>query len=106
MNAADVFIFPSLEEGFGLPPLEAMACGTPVIASNRASLPEVVGDAALLVDPESEEEIAEGIKQVLANKDLREQLIKKGFERARLFSWEKTARQTLEVYKAVVKEKQ
>lgn len=101
MNSAELFVFPSLWEGFGLPPLEAMACGLPVVASNAGSLPEILGDAALLVNPESQEEIAEGIKQVLTDKDLREELIKKGFARTRLFSWEKTARETLEIYKSV-----
>jgi len=106
MNLAEIFVFPSLTESFGLPPLEAMACGTPVVASKAGSLPEVLGDAALIVNPENEEEIARGIKQVLTDKRLREGLIKKGLERVKLFSWEKTAQETLEVYKAVMKEKQ
>jgi glycosyltransferase involved in cell wall biosynthesis len=101
MNAADVFVFPSLEEGFGLPPLEAMACGTPVVTSNVSSLPEVVRDAALLVDPENVEGIAFAIERVLTDEKLREELIKKGFERVKRFSWEKTARETLEIYKSV-----
>jgi glycosyltransferase involved in cell wall biosynthesis len=101
MNAADVFVFPSLEEGFGFPPLEAMACGTPVVTSNVSSLPEVVGDAALLVDPENVEEIASAIEKVLTDEKLREELIRKGFERVKRFSWEKTARETIEVYKSV-----
>lgn len=101
MNTADVFVFPSLYEGFGLPPLEAMACGTPVVTSNAGSLPEVVGDAALLVNPENVEEIVSAIETVLTNKKLRKELIKKGFERVETFSWEKTARETLEVYESV-----
>jgi len=101
MNAADVFVFPSLEEGFGFPPLEAMACGTPVVTSNVSSLPEVVGNAALLVDPENVEEIASAIEKVLTDEKLREELIRKGFERVKRFSWEKTARETIEVYKSV-----
>lgn len=101
MNLAEVFVFPSLYEGFGLPPLEAMACGTPVITSNRASLPEVVGDAALLINPESEEDIASAMHRLLSDENLRNQLIQKGFERVKMFSWEETAKQTLEVYREV-----
>ncbi len=101
MNAADVFVFPSLEEGFGLPPLEAMACGTPVITSNLSSLPEVVGDAALLVNPYDVQEIASAIKKVLTDPKLRESLIKKGFERVKRFSWEKTAKKTLQIYQEI-----
>jgi len=98
MKAADIFVFPSLYEGFGLPPLEAMACGTPVITSNRTSLPEVVGDAALLVNPESEQEIASAMQRLLTDDNLKNQLIQKGFERVKLFSGEEEARRTLEVY--------
>lgn len=104
MNAADIFVFPSLYEGFGLPPLEAMACGTPVVASNAGALPEVVGDAALLVNPENVEDIASAIERVLTNAKLREELIKRGFERVKRFSWEKTAIDTLRVYESVAKE--
>lgn len=100
-NGAELFVFPSLCEGFGLPPLEAMACGVPVITSNVSSLPEVVGDAAVLVDPYNVEEIAETIKEVLQDHALRDILSKKGLERAKNFSWEKTAQQTLEVYREV-----
>jgi glycosyltransferase involved in cell wall biosynthesis len=102
MNVAEIFVFPSLTESFGLPPLEAMACGTPVITSNAGSLPEVVGDAALLVNPENVEDIASAIETVLTNKKLRKELIKKGFERVKTFSWEKTAKETLEVYESVL----
>jgi len=105
LNAADVFVFPSLEEGFGLPPLEAMACGTPVITSDSSSLPEVVGDAALLVDPYNVRALAHAIQHLLRDEELRNKLIEKGYERVKLFSWEKTARETLEVYKAVMKER-
>jgi len=98
-NAADAFIFPSLYEGFGLPVLEAMACGTPVVCSNTSSLPEVAGDAALMVDPANKASIAEGIKQILSDEKLRESLSEKGLKRKELFSWTKTARQTLDVYK-------
>ncbi len=100
-NAAEVFVYPSLYEGFGLPPLEAMACGTPVISSNAASLPEVVGDAAIQIDPYSDEELCHAIIEVLTNHRLRKNLQKKGIERASLFSWEETARKTLRVYQEV-----
>jgi len=97
-SAADLFVFPSLYEGFGLPPLEAMACGTPVVCSNAASLPEVVGDAAIMVDPYDVEGLAEAMRRVLADADLREELRVKGLARAKHFSWEKAARETIEVY--------
>ena len=98
-RGASLFLFPSLYEGFGLPPLEAMACGVPVIASRVSSLPEVLGEAAILVDPYNIKEIAEAIKNTLEDESLRVSLIEKGFARAKLFSWEKTARETLGVYK-------
>jgi glycosyltransferase involved in cell wall biosynthesis len=101
-ESAAVFVFPSRYEGFGLPPLEAMACGTPVVTSNVSSLPEVVGDAAILVNPENLFEIARGIREVLLNETLREELIKKGHAQAARFSWERTARQVLEIYKEAV----
>lgn len=92
-------VFPSLYEGFGLPVLEAMGCGTPVITSKVSSLPEVVGDAAILVDPMNIEELAWRMEMLCESSDLREELGKKGLERSKLFSWEKTAQKTLEVYK-------
>jgi len=101
-NLADVFIFPSFYEGFGLPPLEAMACGTPVVVSNAASLPEVVGDAGLLVDPHEPESIAEAVGQVLQDPELAEELRQKGLKRAQQFTWKRTAEETLAVYQAVV----
>jgi len=88
-------------EGFGLPPLEAMACGTPTIVSNVSSLPEVVGDAALLVDPSNWEEIAVAMHRLLSDEQLHQGLREKGLQRARYFSWESVARRTMEVYKLV-----
>lgn len=101
-SAADLFIFPSLYEGFGMPVVEAMACGTAVVASRAASLPEVVGDAGLLADPSSPEQFANQIRILLTNKELRESLIKKGFARAKQFSWENTAKQTLTAYQSIL----
>ena len=89
---ASVFAFPSLYEGFGLPPLEAMACGTPVVTSRLSSLPEVVGEAALLVDPYSIEEIADALRRVLEDDELRGKLVELGRERVRHFSWERSVR--------------
>jgi glycosyltransferase involved in cell wall biosynthesis len=100
-NGAALFVFPSWYEGFGLPPLEAMACGVPVIISNAASLPEVVGDAGIQVDPSSVEELCHAISQVLTDQSLREAMHRKGIARAKLFSWKQTAWQTLNVYRDV-----
>jgi glycosyltransferase involved in cell wall biosynthesis len=97
-NAATVFVYPSLYEGFGLPILEAMSCGTPVITSNVASMPEVAGEAALLVNPRSEEDLAQTLERVLTDEMLRRELGEKGLRRASQFSWEKTARLTLHAY--------
>ncbi|MBZ5727339.1 MAG: glycosyltransferase family 4 protein [Acidobacteriia bacterium] len=97
-ESAAAFVFPSRYEGFGLPPLEAMACGTPVVTSNVSSLPEVVGDAALLVNPENVFDIARGIRDVLLDETLRAELIRRGREQAARFSWSRTARQVLEIY--------
>jgi glycosyltransferase involved in cell wall biosynthesis len=97
-SAAEAFVFPSLYEGFGLPPLEAMASGTPVVTSNLSSLPEAVGDAAVLVNPEAVFDISRGIREVLLDKDLRSRLIVAGQAHARKFSWDKTAKAVLDVY--------
>ena len=104
MNAASVFVYPSLYEGFGLPPLEAMACGTPVICSNASSLPEVVGDGGLLFEPRDVGALANAIARVLADAELRTQLRARGIEQARKFTWERAARETLAVYQAVEKQ--
>jgi glycosyltransferase involved in cell wall biosynthesis len=100
---AAVFVFPSLYEGFGLPPLEAMACGTPVVTSNVSSLPEVVGDAALLVDPYSAEAIADAMRRVLTDTSLRSDLRARGLARAGEFSWEQSARRVREIYDEVAR---
>ena len=100
---ASVFAFPSLYEGFGLPPLEAMACGTPVVTSRLSSLPEVVGDAALLVDPYSVEEIARAMGRLLVDDALRDTLIERGYQRAKMFSWERSVRAIHETYMSVLK---
>lgn len=101
-NAADLFVYPSLYEGFGLPVLESMACGTPVVASNTSSLPEVVGDAGLLINPRDVDALTDAIYKVLTDDELKESLVEKGLRRVKLFAWEKTARETLRVYKEVV----
>ena len=102
-SGALCFAYPSYFEGFGLPPLEAMKCGAPVIVGNRTSLPEVVGDAGLLVDPFDEVEIAAALAHLIDNPDLRDKLRVKGLERAAKFNWHDTARRTLKVYKQVAK---
>jgi glycosyltransferase involved in cell wall biosynthesis len=98
-------VFPSLYEGFGLPLVEAMACGVPVVASNTSSIPEVVGDAALLVPPTQPEAFAEAILRVRSDMDLRRRMIEKGLSRAASFRWDKAARQLLECLRSVVTEK-
>ncbi len=100
-SSAAAFVFPSLYEGFGLPPLEAMASGTPVVSSNVTSLPEVVGEAAYFVSPDNVFEIARGIKEVLLDEGLRERLITRGLLQSRRFNWEDTARQVLATYENV-----
>jgi glycosyltransferase involved in cell wall biosynthesis len=97
-GAADLLVYPSLYEGFGLPPLEAMACGTAVVVSNSSSLPEVVGEAGLLVEPTSAEEMSRAMERVLTDKNLREVMRVKGVERAHSFTWQRTAEETIRVY--------
>jgi glycosyltransferase involved in cell wall biosynthesis len=101
-TAAELFIFPSLYEGFGLPVIEAMACGTPVITSSVSSLPEVAGDAALLVDPYNIQSIADAMRQVIENPAVAMDLREKGLQRAGLFTWERAARETLAVYEGIM----
>jgi glycosyltransferase involved in cell wall biosynthesis len=100
-SAAELFVFPSLYEGFGLPPLEAMACGTPVVTSNTSSLPEVVGEAGLMVDPHDVRALREAMERALIDEHLRTELRTRGLEQAGRFTWEKTAQQTLEVYRGI-----
>lgn len=101
-NGADLFVYPSLYEGFGLPPIEAMACGTPVITSNVSSLPEVVGDAAIQVNPYDTLQLAEAIFRILSNQKLRTDLIDKGLRHSIKYDWNNIATQILEIYKNVV----
>jgi glycosyltransferase involved in cell wall biosynthesis len=101
--AADLFVFPSLYEGFGLPPLEAMACGTPVVCSNAASLPETVGDGGLLVDPTDVGALAEAMQAVLSGEELRKSLRARGLAQAARFSWRRTADETVAVYEGLAR---
>lgn len=97
-SGATVFVFPSIYEGFGLPIIEAMACGAPVVASNQASIPEIATDAAILTDPLNVKGMSGAVYDVLSNPQLRKMLVEKGLERAKSFSWEKTARETMQLY--------
>ena len=101
-SKADVFVYPSHYEGFGLPVLEAMTLGAPVVTANTSSLPEVTADAAILIDPKDPMQLAEAILQVINHSQLRQELINRGRERAKLFSWERTAKETLKAYKSVI----
>lgn len=103
-NACKVFAYPSLYEGFGLPPLEAMSCGTPVIASNISSIPEVVGDGGILIDPFNMKNLMYSLEALLNDKGIRDELTSKALRRASDFSWEKTSEKTIEAYKKILNE--
>ena len=100
-SGAMMFLYMSMYEGFGLPPLEAMQCGTPVIVSNISSLPEVVGEAGILIDPKDKDALCDGILRIYNNPQLREELSVKLLERSKLFSWEKCAKETISIYNTV-----
>jgi glycosyltransferase involved in cell wall biosynthesis len=102
-GGAEAYVYPSLYEGFGLPPLEAMACGTPVICSSAASLPEVVGDAALSFDPCDTSALSTALIRLRADSELRADLQRKGLDRATQFSWERCADETLNVYREAMR---
>ena len=104
-SGARLFVFPSLYEGFGLDPLEAMSCGAPVVCSNRTSLPEVVGDAALMVDPDNTQQLVEAMQRVLSDEVLQTDLRARSLQRAAQFNWQKTARETLAVYEEALARK-
>lgn len=105
LSGARVFVFPSRYEGFGIPPLEAMACGIPVIVSDTSSLPEVVGDAGLLTPPENAEKLAEQMEHLITDKTLRERCIRAGLVRVQEFTWQKSARQLVKIYRKLNSEK-
>lgn len=104
-NGASIFLYPSLYEGFGIPLLEAMACGVPVIASKTGSIPEVAGDAALLIDPRNGKELKESMLNLLNDEGLRSELIRQGFRQHQKFSWKKTAEETLGIYETIYRER-
>jgi glycosyltransferase involved in cell wall biosynthesis len=101
-SGASVFVYPSLYEGFGLPPLEAMQCGTPVITSNTSSLPEVMGNAGIMIDPHQEDELCQALSKVINSTELRSEMSQKSLQRASQFSWKKCAEQTAEVYQMAI----
>lgn len=101
---AKCFVFPSVCEGFGFPPIEAMSCGCPVITSNVSSLPEVVGEAAIQIDPHDVDGLARAIQKLLTDENLRKKMIQEGFKQAQKFSWERAAQETLQVYQEVEEE--
>lgn len=102
-NASDLFVYPSFYEGFGLPPIEAMACGVPVIASNVTSVPEVVGDGGLLINPRDIDNLCDSMLRVLSDEDLRKNLISLGLSKASNLSWDKTASETISAYSKIIK---
>jgi len=97
-NACELFVYPSFYEGFGLPPIEAMACGVPVIASNVTSIPEILGDSTLLVNPHDVNDLCEKMYTVLIDNTIRQSLITKGLKKASTLTWEHTAKETLNAY--------
>jgi len=100
-NKADIFVYPSLYEGFGLPLIESMACGTPVITSNVSSLPEVAGEAALYIDPESDDDLEDQLLKLSANNDLKKLLVDKGIDQVKKFSWKKAAQDTTNIFEKI-----
>ncbi len=104
-NQAELFLFPSLYEGFGLPALESMACGTPVVTSNTSSLPEVVGEAAIKINPNNFEEITQAIIKILTREKLRKDLVAKGFRQIKRFSWERVGQETKALYDDLLQRK-
>ena len=103
-NAAELFVYPSLYEGFGLPPLEAMACGTPVVVADTSSLPEVVGEAGVIVNPLDVEGLAEAMRRVLGDEALQQEMKERGLRRAQGFSWAETAQETVQVYRRAMED--
>jgi len=101
-NLSTIFLYPSLRESFGIPMLEAMACGTPVITSNTSSMPEIADDAAYIIDPFKTEDITEAIITLLKNSKLRDQLIEKGYKRSAKFTWKAMAQNVHNIYKEVL----
>jgi len=101
-NCADLFVYPSLYEGFGLPPLEAMACGVPVITSNTSSLPEVVGNAGIMVEPHDINSLSETMASVLKDKELKHRMSRDGLKRAKMFTWEKMVSEVLKIYNEIL----
>ena len=95
-NLAELFVYPSFFEGFGFPPLEAMACGVPTITSNTSSLPEIAGEAAIMIDPYDIEELAWAMEKILSDSSLSKEMSKRSLERAKIFSWDKCAKETLD----------
>ena len=102
-NCAELFVYPSFYEGFGLPPLEAMACGVPVITSRATSIPEICGDSCVFIDPHNAYDLRDAIINVLSDLELKESLIQKGFLKVRSYNWDITALNTIEAYKKVIK---
>lgn len=100
-SMSSLFLYPSLRESFGIPVLEAMRCGTPVVTSNTSSMPEVSGDGALFVDPARPQEIAEAIAKMMTDENLRNEYVKKGFDRSAKFSWENMAKEVLNLYENI-----